>query len=105
MFKTENCYLDKDVLSMVIIAKQKKENDFIEKVTKLYMKFCDKKKEYGKVFQQLVSLEIKEDKFVPVKLLKPLCSYKKGKETRQFQQNKINWSNNTFLLNPVRIWI
>ena len=67
------------------------------------MEFCNKKKKYEKAIQQLAYLEIKEEEFIPVKLLKPLCSYKKGKETRQFQQNKINWSNNTFLLNPVRI--
>ena len=71
--------MDKDVLSLVINAKQKKDNDFIEKVTKLYTDFCEKKKEYEKAIQQLACLEIKEEKFIPVKLLKPLCSYKKRK--------------------------
>ena len=51
IFKTGKCYLDKDVLSMVIHAKQKKDNDLIEKVTKLYTDFCEKKNEYDKAIQ------------------------------------------------------
>ena len=60
-----------------INAKQKKDNNFIEKVTKLYCESCDKKKEYNKAIQQLACLEIKGEKLIPVKLSKPLCSYKK----------------------------
>ena len=67
---------------MAINAKQKKDNDFIEKVAKLYTDFCEKKKEYDQAIQQLACLEIKEEKFIPVKLLKPLCSYKKWKGDR-----------------------
>ena len=44
--------------------------------------FCEKKKEYEKAIQQLACLEIKEEKFIPVQLLKPLCSYKKRKGDR-----------------------
>ena len=38
--------------------------------------------------EQLNSLENKEQRDLSVKLLKPLCSYKKGKETRKFQQKR-----------------
>ena len=91
------------MLSIAINAKQKKDNDFIEKVAKLNTDFCEKKKEYKKAIQQLACLEIKEEKLIPVKLLKPLCSYKNGKETGQFQQNEMNWLNNMFLPNLVQI--
>ena len=65
---------------MVINVKQKKDNNFIEKVTKLYCEYCDnKKKEYEKAIRQLTCLKIEEEKLIPVKLLKPLYSYKKRK--------------------------
>ena len=36
---------------MAIIAKQKKDNDFIAKVAKLYTDSCEKKNEYEKAIQ------------------------------------------------------
>ena len=87
-FKTGKCYLDKHVLSMAINAKQKKDNDFIEKVAKLYTDFCEKKKEYEKATKQLAYLEIKDEKFIPVKMLKSLCSYKKRKGDRAIPRKR-----------------
>ena len=67
---------------------KKKDNDFIEKVAKFYMDFCEKKKDYENAIQQLACLEIKEEKFIPVKMLKPLCSYKKRKGDKAIQTKR-----------------
>ena len=64
---------------MAINAKQKRDNEFIEKINNVYSEFCDNKNEYEKAFTQMESLKSKEEKDIPVKLLKSLCSYKKRK--------------------------
>ena len=79
IFKTGKCMLDKDVLTMAINAKQKKDNNFIEKVTKLYCEYCEKKIEYEKSVQEITQLKIEDAKLIPLKFLKPVCAYKKRK--------------------------
>ena len=79
IFKSGKCYLDKDVLSMAINAKQKKDNEFVEKISKLYNEFIDKKNDYNKAIQQIESLTSRDENDIPIKLLKPVCSYKKRK--------------------------
>ena len=67
---------------MAINAKQKKDDNFIENVTKLHCEYCEKKYIYEKAMQQLTPLKIEEEKLIPLKLLKPLCSSKKMKRDK-----------------------
>ena len=64
---------------MAINAKQKKDNNFIEKVTKLDCEYCEKKIEYEKSVQEITQLKIEDAKLIPLKFLKPICAYKKRK--------------------------
>ena len=52
IFKTGKCYPDKDMLTMVINAKHGKDNNFIEKVTKLYCEYCEKKRNTKKLYKR-----------------------------------------------------
>jgi len=82
IFKSGKCYLDKDVLSMVIKAKEKKNEQLVARVKKINGEYCEKKQEYEIAVCEMKKWEMKTERKrekLPLKILKPLCAYKKRK--------------------------
>ena len=84
IFKHGKCYLDQDVLAMAENAKQKKENQYKQKVSKHFIGHHEKMKQFDiaiKVFEQWESKNktnvVKEK--LPLKVIKPLVAWKKQK--------------------------
>ena len=73
--------------SIAINAKQKKDNEFIEKITKLYSEFCDKKKEYEKALAQMESFKKQGRKGHSSEIIETTLSLQKT-EGRQGDSNK-----------------
>ena len=88
IFKHGMCYLDKDILSMAINARQKKEKHFKERICKLYKNYHDKKKLFEDALVKYNEWEKhcksndKQSGNLPLRILKPLVAWKKRKSDK-----------------------
>ena len=78
IFKNGKCLLDEDVLTLALNAKEKKENQFKERIGKLHKQYNDRKKSYIAARKNFDESKDTKDK-LPLKLLKPLVVWKKRK--------------------------
>ena len=81
------CYLDEDILSMAINAKQRKEKHFKERICKLYKNYNDNKEQFKNALVKYLEWEMhctsnNKSGNLPLRILKPLVAWKKQKSDK-----------------------
>jgi len=89
IFDHNKCYLDEEVLEVATSHIKKKEKEYWNKVRKHYNEYHKKKDDYEKAFNEYNKQNSHNN--LPIKLLKPLCNWKKRKGDKKMptKQNEL----------------
>jgi len=77
IFENNKCHLDEEVLKMASINAMKKQKEFWNKVKRYYCEYQKKKKDFNEAKSESEKRTSHDN--LPIKVLKPLCLWKKRK--------------------------